>query len=168
MEVERAIISRRSVRRFTEERVSPEDVAALLEAGRWAPSGLNNQPWRVVVIEDRGKAEEIAACTRYGSIVRKAPLLLAVFLDRSASYDRDKDLMAVGAFIQNVLLAAHARGLGAVWLGEILKEKERVRSILEAPEECELMAVLAVGHAAEEPGPGDRKPLGDLVIKRFQ
>ncbi len=167
MEVERAISSRRSVRRFKEEGVAEEELAALLEAGRWAPSGLNNQPWRVAVVEDRGKAEEVAACTRYGSIIRNAPLLVAVFLDHGASYDRDKDLMAVGAFIQNVLLAAHGRGLGAVWLGEILKEKERVREILEVPEECELMAVLALGHPAEEPGPGNRKPLDDLILKRF-
>ncbi|MBC7230980.1 MAG: nitroreductase [Actinobacteria bacterium] len=167
MEVERAILTRRSVRRFKEERVADEDVAALLEAGRWAPSGLNNQPWRVAVVEDRGKAEELAGCTRYASTVRSAPLLVAVFLDHGASYDRDKDLMAVGAFIQNVLLAAHARGLGAVWLGEILKEKERVRQILEMPADCELMAVLAVGHPSEEPGTGSRKPLPELVLRRF-
>ena len=155
------------MRRFTGERVADEDTEALLEAGRWAPSGLNNQPWRAAVVEDRGKKEELAVCTRYGSIVREAPLLLAVFLDRGTSYDRDKDLMAIGAFIQNVLLAAHARGLGAVWLGEILKEKERVREILEAPRECELMAVLAVGHPAEEPGAGSRKSLDDLILGRY-
>ncbi|NPV59130.1 MAG: nitroreductase [Actinobacteria bacterium] len=167
MDVEKALLTRRSVRRFTSERVSGEDLEALLEAGRWAPSGLNNQPWRVVVIEGRGKAEELSACTRYGSIVRSAPLLLAVFLDREASYDRDKDLMAVGAFIQNILLAAHARGLGAVWLGEILKEKRKVGELLDVPGECELAAVLAIGYPAEEPGSASRKPLHDIVLKRF-
>lgn len=167
MEVREAILGRRSIRRFLDRPLREEDTLALLEAGRWAPSGLNNQPWRVILVEDHSKAAEIAECTRYSSIVEKAPLLIAVFLDHSSSYDRDKDVMSVGAFIQNILLAAHDRGLGAVWLGEILREKDRVRELLEAPPEFELMAVVAVGHPAEEPARGERKALDDLIYRRY-
>ncbi len=167
MEVREAILGRRSIRRFLDRPLREEDTLALLEAGRWAPSGLNNQPWRVILVEDRSKAAEIAECTRYSSIVEKAPLLIAVFLDHSSSYDRDKDVMSVGAFIQNILLAAHDRGLGAVWLGEILREKDRVRELLEAPPEFELMAVVAVGHPAEEPARRERKALDDLIYRRY-
>jgi nitroreductase len=167
MDTEEAIRTRRSVRRFDTERISEAEVAALLEAGRWAPSGLNNQPWKLVVVEDRGKADELAACTKYSSIVSGAPLLVAVFLDQDASYDRDKDAMAIGAFIQNLLLAAHARGLGAVWLGEILKEKAKVGELLGVPPGYELMAVVAVGRPAAKPAGGSRKPLEDLILHRF-
>ncbi len=167
METEKCIRERRSVRRYAEGRISEEDIAAILEAARWAPSGLNNQPWRVAVVEDRDKAEEIAACTKYSSIVAGAPLLLAVFLDREASYDRDKDLMAVGAFIQNALLTIHSRGLGAVWLGEILNQKDSVARILEVPGDMELVAVLAIGKPSGEPGAGSRRELEELIIRRL-
>ncbi|RJP30967.1 MAG: nitroreductase family protein [Actinobacteria bacterium] len=167
MDVEKAIRERRSVRKYAGEKVSEKEISAILEAARWAPSGLDNQPWRVVIVEDRSKAGELAACTRYSAIVTGAPLLLAVFLDLEASYDRDKDIMAIGAFIQNALLAVHSRGLGAVWLGEILKSKERVREILGVPEGNELMAVVAVGKPAETPQDGTRKPVADILINRF-
>lgn len=167
MDIEETIRTRRSIRSFQPQEIGPDDREALLEAGRWAPSGLNNQPWRVVLIEDRGKAAEVAACTRYSSIVNGAPLLIAVFLDRETSYDRDKDVMAIGAFIQNLLLVAHARGLGAVWLGEILNQKERVGELLQVPPESELMAVIAVGKPAGQPKEGSRKPLDELILKEF-
>jgi len=167
METEKCIRERRSIRRYAEGRVSEEDVRAILEAARWAPSGLNNQPWRVAVVEGRDKAEEVAACTKYSSIVAGAPLLIAVFLDREVSYDRDKDIMAIGAFIQNALLAVHSRGLGAVWLGEILNQKDRVREILGVPESDELMAVIAVGRPGEEPEERPRKSLDDLILQHF-
>lgn len=167
MDIEETIRTRRSIRRFQPQEIGLDDREALLEAGRWAPSGLNNQPWRLVLIEDRGKAAELADCTKYASIVNGAPLLIAVFLDEETSYDRDKDVMAVGAFIQNLLLTAHARGLGAVWLGEILKQKEKVRELLKVPRGNELMAVVAIGKPAEQPKEGSRKPTDDLILKKF-
>lgn len=167
MEVEEAIRTRRSIRRFERAKVSEDDLGGILEAARWAPSGLNNQPWRVVIIEDRGAAGEVAAYTNYGSIVEGAPLLIAVFLDLAASYDRDKDAMAIGAFIQNMLLAIHSRGLGAVWLGEILKDKEQVRDALKVAPSYELMALVAIGKPAKQPDDGSRKPLPDLILEKF-
>jgi len=167
MEAERAIRTRRSIRVFQDESVGKEDIEGILEAGRWAPSGLNNQPWKLVIVEDKEKTGEISAYTHYRSIVENAPLLIAVFLDIDTSYNRDKDIMAIGAFIQNVLLAIHARGLGAVWLGEILNKKDMVREALQVPKEYELMAVIAVGRPGEEPEEKPRKPLTDLILHHF-
>ncbi|MDF1558184.1 MAG: nitroreductase family protein [ANME-2 cluster archaeon] len=140
------IKSRRSVRDFLKRPVEDDQIADILEAGRWAPSGLNNQPWRFVVVTDRELAASLADCTRYDAIIRGAPLLIAVFLDKEMMYDRTKDTLACGAAIQNMLLTAHGMGLGAVWLGEILNKKADVSHILEAPGSMELMAVVAVGY----------------------
>ena len=167
MEAERAIRTRRSIRVFKDESINSEDIDAILEAGRWAPSGLNNQPWKLVIIKDREKAREISSYTHYQMIVESAPFLIAVFLDNDISYDRDKDIMAIGAFIQNVLLAVHARGLGAVWLGEILNQRDNVREALRVPETKELMAVIAVGRPGEQPEEKPRTPLNDLILHRF-
>ena len=66
--------------------------------------------------------------------------------------------------MQNLLLALHALDLGAVWLGEILKNKERILEILELPERLELMAVVAVGHPARRDQKSYRRPLEELIL----
>jgi len=142
------IRSRRSVREFIDRPVEDDLIANILDAGRWAPSGLNNQPWRFVVVKDKEIAGLLAGCTRYSSIVHGAPLLIAVFLDQDVMYDHTKDVQACGAAIQNMLLVAHDMGLGAVWLGEILNQKDEVKDILNAPGSLELMAVVAIGYPA--------------------
>ncbi|MBC2699305.1 MAG: nitroreductase family protein [ANME-2 cluster archaeon] len=144
------IRSRRSIREFLVDHVEDSMVEDILEAGRWAPSGLNNQPWRFVVVKDREIAGSLAGCTRYSTIVHSAHLLIAVFLDRDVMYDHTKDIQACGAAIQNMLLVAHGMGLGAVWLGEILNQKNEVGDILNAPESLELMAVIAIGYPAAD------------------
>ena len=160
-----AIFARRSIRQYTDEPVDRQDVQTILEAGRWAPSGLNNQPWRFAVVRDREVKDKVATHTRYREIIRNAPVIIVVFIDNTASYDRTKDCQGIGACLQNMWLATHALGLGGVWLGEILKNKERVGEILEAPETYELMAVLAIGHPKHRQQKSDRKSLSDLVFK---
>ncbi len=143
-----------------------EIVEKILEAGRWAPSGMNNQPWRFAVVTDTKTKEEIAKLTIYSRIVSSARLLIPVFLDKEESYHEIKDAQAVGACLQNMLLEAHSLGLGAVWLGEIIKSDEGMRKILGLGRELELMAVLAAGYPAEKPVDGKRKELNDLIVYR--
>ena len=153
----KAIFERRSVRHFLDAPVSREVIMAALEAAAWAPSGLNNQPWQPA-------QEALAALTRYSSILQGASVLIAVFLDKEASYDYTKDCQAVGACLQNLLLALHALDLGAVWIGEILKSKERILEVLELPQRLELMAVVAVGHPAHRNQKSTRQPLEEMIV----
>jgi len=90
-----------------------------------------------------------------------------VFLDLQESYDRTKDCQAVGACLQTMWLAVHALGLGGVWIGEILKNREQVREILELPAHLELMAVMAIGHPRHRRQQSERRPLGELVVKEI-
>jgi nitroreductase len=161
------IKSRRSIREYTDEGVSDDAVRQIIEAGSWAPSGLNNQPWRFVVVRARDIKEKLAGLTRYGKIILNAPVVIPVFLSDAVSYDRTKDTLAVGACIQNMLMAIHSLGLGGVWLGEILKNKEEVRASLDLPEELELMAVVAIGHPRHTNQSSDRKPVEELIVKRI-
>jgi nitroreductase len=160
----KAIHERRSVRHFLDAPVSRDVIMSALEAASWAPSGLNNQPWRFAIIWDQPLQKDLAAQTRYAGILESAPVLIAVFLDKEASYDYTKDCQAVGACLQNLLLALHSLDLGAVWIGEILKNKERVREILELPARLELMAVVAVGHPARRDQKSHRRPLAELIL----
>jgi len=163
MEVFEAILKRRSVREFLDKEVEKEKILKILEAGRWAPSGLNNQPWKFFVLKNQEMKKELAKLTKYGYIIENAPLNILVFLDLKESYDRTKDIMAIGAAIQNMLLEAVELGLGAVWLGEILKNKEKVNSLLNLHSELELMAVISIGYPKAEPEMSDRKPLEEIV-----
>ena len=160
------IKNRRSVRKFTSEPVSEELIVKILEAGRWAPSGLNNQPWRFAVITDSGLRKEISGLTHCTKIVLGAQVLIAVFLDAGKSYHREKDIQATGACLQNMLLESHSLGLGAVWLGEIIKSSEQIRELLGLGRELELMAVVALGYPDEKPKSVKRKTLNELVVFR--
>jgi nitroreductase len=165
MDVLEAIYTRRSVRDFTDEPVTPEQLKKILKAGSWAPSGLNNQPWRFVVVRSAGKRRELAGLTKYHRVIEGAPLAIAVFCDREAMYNDTKDHQGMGACLQNMLLAVHGLGLGAVWLGEILNRSAEVNAVLDLPARYELMAVLAVGHPASRNQRSNRKGMEELLLK---
>lgn len=160
------IKERRSIRKYTNDTVSDADVDKILEAGRWAPSGLNNQPWRFAVIRDQDTKRKVAEATKYSSVVLGANVLIAVFIDNSVSYDRVKDVQAIGACIQNMLLEAHSLGLGACWLGQILANRHKVELQLGASEHLELMAVLAIGYPDISVQVSRREELKQLVFYR--
>jgi len=165
MDVMEGIYTRRSVRQFTGEPLPRETLLKIMKAGTWAPSGLNNQPWRFVLIRDEAVRRKLASFTTYGTTIMNAPACIAVFADRVRMYHDVKDHQAIGACIENMLLAAHALGVGAVWLGEILKNAGAVRSLFELPESLELMAVVACGYPGEKKGMSNRYPLEDVLIK---
>ncbi len=81
----KAIHERRSVRHFIDAPVSRDLIMTAIEAASWAPSGLNNQPWRFAIIWDKPLQETLAALTKYSNILKSASVLIAVFLDKEAS-----------------------------------------------------------------------------------
>jgi nitroreductase len=159
-----AIYERRSIRHFLDAPVDRKLIMEALRAASWAPSGLNNQPWRFALAWDQELKEQLAGLTRYSATLRGAAVLVLVFLDRENSYDYVKDCQAIGACIQNLLLTVHTQGMGAVWIGEILKNKEKIPQLLNLPERLELMAVVAVGHPAHRNQTSHRRPLEELIV----
>jgi len=163
------ITSRKSIRNFVHEDISKETLENILECGRWAPSGLNNQPWHVCIVEYPSLKKMLGETTKYGGILESAYYDLVVFLDLEKGYNRVKDIQAIGAFMENILLGAHAMGLGAVWIGEILNNKEKVNEFFKlSVEKYELMGVIAIGSIDEEmieekDSARDRRPLEDFI-----
>jgi len=160
------IKTRRSIRRFTDEPVSDELIDKIIESGTWAPSGKNNQPWKFAIIKDEELKAQVAELTHYSQCVLSANALIAVFLDNSSSYHKIKDAQAIGSCLQNMLLTIHDEGLGAVWLGEILKNGNKLRELVNGNEALELMAVVALGHPASEGGKGNRKEPAQTIFFR--
>ena len=165
--IQEAIRQRRSIREFTEQPVARDLLERIITAGIWAPSGLNNQPWRFIIIRDQEIRAQLAALTHYAHIAAAAPALIAVYLDQEKMYDRVKDHQAAGACIQNMLLSAHALGLGAVWLGQILASKDRVNEMLGLSGQHELAAVLALGHPLHKNQQSLRQPLETFILHEF-
>lgn len=160
-EVLRAIRERRSIRVFRSDPIEPEKLEAILEAARWAPSGRNTQPWRFVVVESKEKREELGRVVTQMDMVRTAPVTIAVLRDKDAGYDEVKDIQAIGACAQNILLAAHSLGLGACWLGRV--RDPQIEKIIGAKENEELMMLIVIGYPRERPPVRERKPLEELV-----
>jgi len=165
MDLLEGIFTRRSIRQYTNEPVRREHLLEIVKAGTWAPSGLNNQPWRFVIVQTAEMRNELAEQTKYTHVIDRAGACIAVFIDKKAMYHEVKDHQSMGACIQNMLLAAHGLGLGAVWLGEILKNADAVRSLLGLSEDTELMAVIAIGHPAPGRHSSTRKDLSELLLK---
>lgn len=158
------IRSRRSIRIYKKEPVEDITINEILEAARWAPSGLNNQPWRFVVIKGSSFRKKISELTHYSSIITGSDFCIAVFYNHPSGYNRDKDLMSIGASIQNMLLYAHDRGIGSVWLGEILKNKEKINALIEVDPSNEFVALVAFGFPGEE-GISERRKMSELLLK---
>jgi len=156
--------SRRSIRKYKQEPIADLLINEILEAGRWAPSGMNNQPWRFVVIKDESLKKKISDLTHYSSIITESSFCVAVFYNSPAGYHREKDIMSIGACIQNMLIYAHHLGIGSVWLGEILKNKDKITEILGINSLNEFMALIAFGLPDEE-AVSDRLKMNEILLK---
>ena len=164
MKFEDLVKQRRSIRQYSSEEPKENDIQKILEAGTWAPSGLNNQPWKFSVIKDKKRKEGLSKFTKYGESIKSAPIVICVFLDNGTTYNREKDIMSAGACIQNMLLQAYELGLGTCWLGEILNKREEVEKYLETASDYELVAVVTLGYSDEEITEGCRKNIKSFLI----
>ncbi len=110
----------------------------------------------------------MAKLTIYGHLVRKAPVLIGVFLDKKSMYHQIKDHQSAGACLQNMMLCAYSLGLGTCWLGEILKNEKEVKELLGlTPSEYEMVALLAIGYPNDKSKRTGRKPLSEFLLKEI-
>jgi nitroreductase len=144
-----AILTRRSVRAFRDQPVEAEKTLTLLKAAMYAPSALNEQPWRFVVLTDRTLFARIMRVYPYAGMLASAPQAILVCGDLRLEKAPGNWVLDCAAATQNILLAAHAIGLGAVWSG-IYPEADRMQALAEMlhlPGEVPPFALVAVGYA---------------------
>lgn len=158
MEAMEAILTRRSIRRYSDKPVSAEQVETMLRAAMAAPSAGNQQSWEFVVIKDRAMLDAIPTIHPHAQMAGDAPLAMVV----CGNVEREKHtgfwMQDCAAATQNLLLAAHACGLGAVWCGVYprAERQKAVSAFLSLPEKVVPLALVVVGHPAEERPPVDR------------
>jgi len=187
-----AIKTRRSIRKYLPRKVSKELIIEILDAGGWAPSAHNAQPWRFIVLVDKAAKQDlaqamanalIAVMPRDGvsaelceakakvSVERftQAPVLIVACLtmkdmreyedEPRQKCEHDLAVQSLGAAIQNMLLAAHTKGLGACWFCAPIFCKDAVKEALHISGDIEPQALIALGYAGERPSTPPRKPL---------
>ena len=153
METLQAIKTRRSIRRFLDKPVTREMARSLLEAAMFAPSVGNEQPWQFVVLDERELLDKVPSICATASMCRQAPLAILVCADSSLEKYPNFWVQDCSAATENILLAAHAQGLGAVWVG-IYPLTDRIvafRRLLGLPEEITPISLVPLGYPNETP-----------------
>ncbi|HIT98379.1 MAG TPA: nitroreductase family protein [Candidatus Merdimorpha stercoravium] len=155
------ILTRRSIRSYTDQDVEPEKLEAILEAGMAAPSGKNGQPWDFVVLTRREILDEMAERLPYAKMLREARVAIAVCADRTKSPYWYVDCSAAA---ENILLAAHALGLGAVWTATYpyRDRMDVVKELCGLPGSYDSLCVIPVGYPAREARPKDNFDPGKI------
>ncbi|MCM1138206.1 MAG: nitroreductase family protein [Muribaculum sp.] len=155
------IMSRASVRDYSDREISQQTLDTLLRAGMAAPTAMNKQPWQFIVIDNPDILSEIADALGHGDPVRKCKTAIVACGDLNLAIPGDGQqfwVQDVSAASENILLAAHAMGLGAVWCG-IYPIKERVNAIseiLEIPNQIIPLNIIAIGYPASPVQPKDK------------
>ncbi|MBN1348977.1 nitroreductase family protein [candidate division KSB1 bacterium] len=153
-----AILSRRSIRKYTGKAVSETLINELLQAAMSAPSAGNQQPWHFVVLTDHSLMDQVPQFHPYSTMLKEAALAILVCGDERLQRYEGYWIQDCSAATENLLIAARANGLGAVWLG-IYPRPERVdgmRKLLNIPHEITPFALISIGYPAEEKLPASR------------
>ena len=146
------IFARRSIRSYTGQAISEEDLTSLLEAGMAAPSASNRKPWHFVVVTDKTRLKALADAHPYGKMLAQAAAGIAVCGDPSIS---DWWVQDCTAATENILIAAAGLGLGAVWLGchGRAEREQAVRDVLGIPDDVGVLSLLSIGYPGEHKEP---------------
>jgi len=186
MDIFNVLENRRSCRAFAPDPVDPATIERILTAATWAPSPLNAQPWKFIVISAQAKKdqifEEAARCKAwaieksgwkwldsYGlDFLKQAPVIIAVVGDpKKTGVDMFQTEGSVGyklacaAAVQNMLLAAHALDLGSLWF--TFFDRGELRKILDIPDEKTPVSLVCIGNPAQLPAAVPRKPAAKLT-----
>ncbi|MEN8225892.1 MAG: nitroreductase family protein, partial [Bacteroidota bacterium] len=151
MDALKNLLGRRSIRKYTSQSVSKDTIRELLNAGMHAPTARNRQPWHFVVVDKRDIIDDLSEAHPYAKMLREAPLAILVCGDRSMQEEDAYLVQDCSAATQNIMLAAHALGLGSVWLGMYPRNDrmEKIGSLLELPEHILPVALISIGYPNE-------------------
>jgi nitroreductase len=152
------ILTRRSIRKYSGKKISDEQIKHLLKAAMYAPSAVNKQPWHFLVFRDPEIKKSIVALHPNASMLTGADTGILVCYDENLQHDAGYGPVDCSAATQNILLAAHAEGLGAVWVG-IYPRQNRIESmhkLFSLPGNIKPFSIISLGYPDEEKPSPDR------------
>lgn len=194
---QQAVLDRRTIRSFTNDRVDVGAVLRAVDAALTAPAPHHSTPWRFVVVEERSSAlldelldawiadlrgdgfaeDQIARRIRRGNVLRDAPLLVVPCMttkdgaheypdERRATAEREMFLVAMGAGVENFLVALAADGLGSAWVSSTMFRRDVACRVLDLPDDWEPMGAVAIGRAAQTPADRPTRNAEDFTLRR--
>ena len=168
MNVFDAIKKRRSIRVYTNENISKQNIDQLIEAARWAPSAGNTQPLELVIVKNAEIKHKLSKAALNQSFIEEAPLVMVVCADITRSYraygNRGKNLYSIqdiAAAIENILLAAQELGLATCWVGAF--QENEVSKTVRAPKNIKPLAIIPIGYPGEERRAPSRRAVEKIV-----
>jgi len=153
------ILSRRSIRRYETKDIPEEVLHQILEAGRQAPSAVNRQPFRFVVVNDNDLLKNLCD-NLINRFVKYAPVVVVGCADIKSLLTGKWAVVDTTIAMQNMVIAAWALGIGSCWIGACNEEK--VSKLLKIPDKWKFVALLTLGYPAEQPKPRKKKQFEEL------
>lgn len=152
MDTIEAIKTRRSIRTFSDETIPEEQLTQILTCGMYAPSAGNQQPWQFILIQDKQVLRKIPDIHEHAHMMSMASAGILVCIDSSLEKHNNMGVQDCAAATQNILLAAHALGIGSCWLGVYPREKRMnsLREMLRIPDSVIPFSLIALGFYREK------------------
>jgi nitroreductase len=170
MEALEAIFTRRSIRRYSDRPIDKEIVDKIIYAGMYAPSAVNKQPWHFIVFNDPFTRKAIMEAHQSATMLRETAACILVCYDERLQHDEGYGPVDCSAATQNMLLAAHALGIGACWVGIYPRQSRMtaLKKIFGLPDKIIPFAIVAMGYPAEVKSTPDRIRRDRIHIEKWQ
>lgn len=162
MEILEAIKGRRSIRKFKGKMPKDSLIASVIDAAQWAPSACNKQLWEFIVVKDQETKNKLVDIAKAVPFLRNAPVAIYVTYPSEVNSVNDANIQSVSAAVQNMLLMAHAKGLGAVWVSACGNRK-KAKQILSVPSNYLIVCAVLLGYSDEKPNPPARRAINELI-----
>ncbi|MDP4226062.1 MAG: nitroreductase family protein [Bacteroidota bacterium] len=152
MELTEGLLTRRSIRKYTGQEISREQIETFLKAGMYAPSANNEQPWHFIAVNQREILDKLMAAHPYASMLAGAKWAIIVCADENLQKSKGYLAVDCAAATQNILLAAHAQGVGSVWLGVYPREDRMaaIQKVLNLPVSIMPFSMISLGYPSEQ------------------
>lgn len=158
MELLEGLLTRRSIRRYKKQEVSDSQLELLIKAGMYAPSAVNKQPWHFIIFRNKETIDKIIYFHQHADMLKNASAAILVCWDQLLQHDTGYGPVDCSAATQNILLAAHDLGIGAVWVGIYPREQrmQAVHELFRLPENIRPFSIISIGFPDEKKKQPDR------------
>ena len=151
MEIQEALLNRRSIRKYKDQKISKDDLNSILKAAMYAPSAMNLQAWQFILIDDKNVLIETIKSIHYAEMLKQASAAILVCGDSAIEKNESWLLQNCSAAIQNILLSAHGLGIGSCWIAihgmdDVYKN---IKSQFKLPEKIVPVSLISLGYPDE-------------------
>ena len=160
MSVIELLLNRRSVRKYKKDKIPQETLQRILEAGRYAPSASNTQPWHFIVLTDQ-KIKEQLSHRQWSGFIKDTAFTIVGCAYEGTEYARKWSRVDISIALENMVIAAWGLGIGSCWVGDF--DEAEARILLNVPKDWKIIALITFGYPDETPAAPPKKPISEIV-----